>query len=487
MYRRRIKLVAAAAIVAIVLGGVSFWPSAPSENGQWWLGPPAAWGREIMAKLDKIEALVYRDQGVFVGLYGRTHVSGNWSKIYKARDRSRRDTYYEHTDEDTFGDSSPNSVLQDTTWGVPDGRDLKSTTVSFEFQCYTVKTLEGDAYDRDPLEQLRFYVGLLDKADRVLETKIFEGRECVGFEIDTSKYGDNPEGRVDRIWFDVKTKLPVRIEKHGRPLGNGLRGTFTTIQDRFEYYAKVDAEMFKPKIPDDFINAEPRELRAAREKQKKGQMVYADVPSGLGAEIAAALKDVKTAVFWKGYGAALGSGTKISLSERQWRRDSYSNGAPRRTEWFTVGRDDQGNTSFDFNDKSFQLTQTVVDFRDKWYKTVKYGRESHPDNPMDNILFLASWFDKADRFWENERIDGIECFGFELSAKKYGSNPDTSKDRIWFDNKTKLPVKMESEWLQDDGPRKRATGRFQWNPELPAETFIPNIPAGFVQVGSDGK
>ncbi len=46
---------------------------------------------------------------------------------------------------------------------------------------------------------------------------------------------------------------------------------------------------------------------------------------------------------------------------------------------------------------------------------------------------------------------------------------------MWFDAETKLPVKMEFEWLEG----KRITGRFQWNPELPAETFIPNIPAGF--------
>ena len=478
----RVKLAAAAAIVAMVLGGVTFWPDRARENGKWWLGPPAAWGQEIMAKLDKIEALVYRDQGVFVGRYGWTHVSGNWSKIYQARDRWRRDTYYESTDEDTLGDSSPDSVLQETTWALPEGQDLKLHTVSFEFKCYTLKTSKGTAYERDPLDKLRSYVNLLDKADRVLDTKVFEGRECVGFEIDASKYENAPERRVDRIWFDVKTKLPVRIEKHGQPLGSGLRGT--TIEDRFEYYAKVQADMFEPKIPAGFVNADPGEVRAAREKQEKGQMVYADVPPGLGAQIAAALKDVTTVVFWEGYDTAIGAnssptgGTKVSVCGLEWRRDSYSGGVLRRAEWFTVSRDKQGQEAYDFNDKTFQVTQTIVDFVDRTYKIVKYGRKSHPDNPMDNILFLVRWFDKADRFWEGEKIDGIECFGIELSAKKYGSNPDTMIHRIWFDTTTKLPVKKEL---------FTNTGRFQWNPELPAETFVPEIPAGFVQVGSDAK
>jgi len=85
----------------------------------------------------------------------------------------------------------------------------------------------------------------------------------------------------------------------------------------------------------------------------------------------------------------------------------------------------------------------------------------------------------ADRFFESKQIDGIECFGFELSAKKYGTNPDTSIHTLWFDTVTKLPVKMEYQGLQDDGPRKRIMDQFEWNPELPAETFIPEIPAGF--------
>ena len=57
MYSKTMKFAAAAVIAMVVLGGITFWPGGSSKSGKWWLGPPAAWGQEIMAELEKIEAL----------------------------------------------------------------------------------------------------------------------------------------------------------------------------------------------------------------------------------------------------------------------------------------------------------------------------------------------------------------------------------------------------------------------------------------------
>jgi len=493
MYSKTMKFTAAAIILMVVLGGISFWPGGNSQNSKWWLAPPAAWGQQIIAELEKIEALVYRDQLVFVGRYGSTHVSGTWNRNYQAKDRSRTDRYFEPTDEDTFGDSNPDSVLQNITYKLPEGQDLIQYDVSYEHQCYTIRTNEGDAYQRDPVERLQFYVGLLGEADRILDNKTFEGRQCVGFEIDTSKYADNGKGVTDRIWFDTQTKLPVRIEKHGLPITGRSDQTITMIQDQFEYYAQVPTEMFAPEIPAGFINAEPDDIRAAKEKQEKGEMLYADVPAGLKDEIAAALKGAKTVVYRERFGFVrdenwlFSSGEKIYISELDWRKDSYSGQQVGKTECFVTDKEDWGKTSLDFNDKNFRLIQTNVNYANGTYKEITYVSKSHPDNPMDRIIFLAGWIDKADRFFESQQIEGIECFGFELSAKKYGTNPDTNIHTLWFDTETKLPVKTQFDWLQDDGPRKRIQDQFEWDPELPAETFIPEIPADFtLEADSDG-
>jgi outer membrane lipoprotein-sorting protein len=128
-----------------------------------------------------------------------------------------------------------------------------------------------------------------------------------------------------------------------------------------------------------------------------------------------------------------------------------------------------------------------VNFADRSYKEITHPSTSHPNNPMVHIIFLAGWIDRADRFFESRQIEGIECFGFELSAKKHGTNPDTTIHTLWLDAETMLPVLLEFEWLQDDGPRKMVQDQFEWDPELPAETFIPDIPADFTpEADSDG-
>ncbi len=485
MNNRTAKLAAAAAVIIVVLGGVTFWPGGNSQNGRWWLGSAAVWGQEILAEMEKIETLVHREQAVFVGRYGRTHVSGNWSRIYKAADRSRQDRYYEHTDESTFGDNSPDSVLVQVTWKVPDGKDLITYSVSHEHRRYTITTAKGGAYKRDPLERLRWYVGLLNKADRVLDTKTFDGRECVGFEIDTSKYGSNPPGRTDRIWFDVETRLPVRIERHGLPVTDSPGQTFTFIDDQFEYHAMIPAEKFVPKIPEGFVDSETAEARAAKKEQTKDDMVYAEVPQGLRGEVAAALGRVKTASYRERFGFihdgrwTFSDGSKLYISPNAWREDSYSGEQVSQMKFFVARKEDGGKASFDFNDKEFKLTQTTVNLGDRNYRIVDHGSKSHPDNPMDRIVTIAARLSKADRFWEKEKIDGVECFGFELTARKYGSNPDTHIHMMWFDAETKLPVRTEFRWLQAEGPRRQIRDDFQWNPELPTDTFEPEIPDDF--------
>ena len=101
---------------------------------------------------------------------------------------------------------------------------------------------------------------------------------------------------------------------------------------------------------------------------------------------------------------------------------------------------------------------------------------------MDRILFLSNMIDQADVFYEHAIIDETECFGFELSAKKYGDNPDTTKHVLWFDKTTLLPVSMELHWKQDDGFRQQIQDDFQWNAELPEAVFVPQIPHGFAEI-----
>ncbi|MHC4259058.1 MAG: hypothetical protein ACYSTF_01405, partial [Planctomycetota bacterium] len=407
--RNQIARIAAAAVIAmVILVGVSFWPVGSPQNSHW------AWG-EVMAALEQIEALIYRKQIAIVNAYGHRHVSGTWYRCYEAKDRSRKDQHYHDT-------------LTQIEWSLADGNDLLNYIVSFEFECHTIERNEGGAYERDPVERLRSYVELLSKADRLLDTETvdtetldpqtFEGRECVGFEIrypkhrrkqaDRTQFDRNSKvrrGQVDRIWFDKQTMLPVRIEMHRSPSVQHPERASTVIHDQFEYYVELPTDTFLPEIPEDFIDAHPGEVREAREREEKGEMVYADVPAGLRNEIFAAQGQIDTACFRYG-------GADVCVSQYAWRKNYYSGDQLSRAVWYVIEKENWKETSFDIS--NFPLTQTTIDFDNKTYKVVTHTGDSRPRHPMDDILRPIGWVHKADRILENTVIEGIKCFGLEI-------------------------------------------------------------------------
>lgn len=249
---------AAAVIAVLVVGGVMFWPGG-SGNGKWWLGPPAAWSREVLAALDTVRGVACREQTIFVMSDGSHHTSGTWDMFYVSSDSYRRDIY----DDDT---------LREIQWYVPDGNDMVQHYVRLDLECYGDTRHKGSFGFRDPVDRIRFYVNLLDDADSYLGEEIIEDRDCVGFEISASKYGTNPEAWVERIWFDVKTRLPVMIERD-RPCPRDETQTdyqpHITILDQFDYDPQLPGDTFIPVVPEDFVNAHPDEIQASREKERK--------------------------------------------------------------------------------------------------------------------------------------------------------------------------------------------------------------------------
>jgi len=245
------RWLSAAVVVLVVLGGLSFFPrsSKPgSKETDWWLAPPSAWAAPINAALATIKGATCREQTQIVDADGSAHLSSTWHRFYVSRDSYRRDIY----DGDFF---------REIQWYTPDGGDMLQTSVRFDTKSYTVLRHGGRFGEEDPVERIRFYVALLDKAGRQLGRTAIDGHECVGFEIHASKYGSNPDTWIDRIWFDVRTRLPVRIERTGRPITGNTTRTFTSIQDQFDYSPVLPEDTFAPSIPSGFINAHPDELR----------------------------------------------------------------------------------------------------------------------------------------------------------------------------------------------------------------------------------
>ena len=472
------ELAAAAAIVIIVLGGI-FWPRSNSKGREWWLGPPAAWGQEITAELEKVAAVTYRQRAIRVRDYGPDTIGGLWDKSYAAKNRYRREVRDE-----------TNKIIE-IQWTVPEGEGFMKYQVWPEHRCYTQKPEKYPPGYDNVMGWLQRWVKLLHKANRVLGIQNLRGRECVGFEISPGTYEGFLVGEPTYVWLDVKTKLPAQVERRGIPVDYDPGMTLTLIHDQFDYYAQVPADMFTVCIPEGFVNGDPEELAA-----KKNGLVYADVPKELRDKIVEALKQVKTAVYQEHSEITVDGdltvypADKIYIRPDGWRRDDYLwEDHVGKTEWYAIAKEDRPQANADFKEDNFKLIHTTVNFSDKTYSVATYTQDDGPRHPIDNILFRAGYADQADRTLANTEIEGIECFGFQIGAKKFGNNADTDKYRLWFSAETNLPVRIEFEWWQNNETKKsvRVLGNFQWNPELPDDTFTPQIPEGFTLASPDTR
>ena len=237
----------AAAVALVMLGGITFWPGGARHdgtNGQWWLGPPAAWAASVDAAIEQATAngATCRERTLIVDADGTAHESATTTTFYVSDDSYRRDLY-------------DGQSLRETQWYTPTAGGMTQTSVRYDTESFTVLHHDGSFGQQDPIERLRSYVRMMTETDRRLGNDTIDGHECVGFEIPASRYGDNPDTWLDRIWFDVDTRLPVRLEQTGRPVTADGQKTFTKICDEFDYDPALPADTFTPQIPSGFTDA----------------------------------------------------------------------------------------------------------------------------------------------------------------------------------------------------------------------------------------
>ena len=232
----------AAAVTILIVAGVLSWPDRLADDA-WWAGPPAAWAQEVVAALEQVHGVTCRAQTVFVLSDGTQHTSSTSGVLYVGHDRYRRDIH-------------DNGALREIQWYTPDGDGMVQISVRFDSRSYSVLRHAGSFGEHDPVERVRLWVRFADRAERQLDLEVIEGRECVGFELKASVYGDNPESWLDRVWIDVETKLPVCVELERPGGGEGIEKRIQ-IQDRFDFAPQLPADTFTPEIPSDFHESHP--------------------------------------------------------------------------------------------------------------------------------------------------------------------------------------------------------------------------------------
>jgi len=81
-----------------------------------------------------------------------------------------------------------------------------------------------------------------------------DGIKVEGIECDKSEIAG--EGTVMRLWVDVETNLPVRIEVEGQKMEAGEKRPHKFVMKNFQWYVEFDKSIFEPNIPDDYTMIE---------------------------------------------------------------------------------------------------------------------------------------------------------------------------------------------------------------------------------------
>ncbi len=236
-----VALAATVVFLAVLLGPFRI---SSQDGGDWLTSTSTAYGQVLTDALEKavVKGVTFRETTVIVMSDGKHHTSSTVGKQFIARDRYRRDQY-------------EGERLHSRQWYVPNNGGMVQTGLAYDTKTYTVLRHEGSFGDTDPIARLKFFVNLVDKADKRLANRKIDGVDCIGFEISASKYGDNPEDWKDRIWFDAETKLPVRMERE-RPRKETQFEAFIRVQDDFNWQPELPEDAFLPKIPEGFEQVE---------------------------------------------------------------------------------------------------------------------------------------------------------------------------------------------------------------------------------------
>jgi len=115
---------------------------------------------------------------------------------------------------------------------------------------------------------------------------VIDGIEVEGIETTDPSYGGSMfEGLKARLWVDVETNLPVRMEMEMQMPNfagtDSQANQMLMVMDGFEWDVELDASIFKPDIPDDYsLLAEVEMSGQDEESAIEGFSLFAEISGG---------------------------------------------------------------------------------------------------------------------------------------------------------------------------------------------------------------
>lgn len=224
------KLAAAAAVILAVMLGLSVIDF--SNSGVAWARVP-----ELVSQIDTFK-------------FGLTIRVADEEKTSGAEEHVAQWVFYlseEHGFRmDVVGDGNV------VSWYAPSEGDKVTTVIPAEktwFESPIPEDQRGKMPEeyKDPNDYIRRF---LAKPYKELGRSVIDGIAVEGIEVqDPPTDGEQLENAVGRLWVDMETELPVRIEIEGKAEGKAVQW----LMD-FGWAETVDPAVFEPNIPPDYTS-----------------------------------------------------------------------------------------------------------------------------------------------------------------------------------------------------------------------------------------
>ncbi len=263
MKSRITKLAAAAVIIIAVLIGINQFGGSID-------GASVAWG-EVVKNVEQIRTSIYRSKTSIEGL---SYVKGGalqeteGYEYYSAEYGMRRDKYENGT------------IIAVEHW-IPAERaivTINPQTKTYSRRFFTEEEFRDKFKKREPKEIIKHFMTF---EYTELGRKTINGVEVEGIEVNDPKVMLESlfESVVVRLWVDVETNLPVRIEMRGAASNRSVK--CEQVVDVVELDGEVEASMFEPNIPGDYTLFSEAEINNKNEGLAvQGLRIFAEITDG---------------------------------------------------------------------------------------------------------------------------------------------------------------------------------------------------------------
>lgn len=131
-------------------------------------------------------------------------------------------------------------------------------------------------------------------------------------------------------------------------------------------------------------------------------------------------------------------------------------------------------------------TTILVDHYHKSYVKMTLEKMMPDRFRMDPNSMVQRFLSCTHRELGPKTIGGVLCEGIETTDPAFHGGehpPESLMARVWVSVETGYPVQIEGDYVIDGQNRFTfVQDQFQWNTELDASVFEPNIPAGYIDI-----